>query len=151
MSENSDKFYAIQLSNIISQLFTNCQDKETRYVAKFGISLVEFRCIRILYENQSLTVNQLAHQMSLTSSRITRIIDGLVQKRLVLRESGQTDRRIYNLSLTKSGNKLAQEMIQDYAKMHEDILKSIPEENHPTMIKMLNLLNVAVKKWIALK
>lgn len=119
-----------------------------RHVAKFGVSTVEFRCLKILYENEPLTVNQLAQLMSLTSSRITRIIDGLVQKKIVNRESGKEDRRIYYLSLTSKGKKLSATMINDYDQMHSAILQNIPEEHHQSLLDILNYLNTAVEKWL---
>ena len=151
MSENNKESTPVQLAEIISRLFTNCQEKEARHVAKYGISIVEFRCIRILYEHKKLTVNKLAQQMSLTTSRITRIIDNLVKKHFVYREGGQIDRRIYNLFLTSRGKRLAGEMIQNYTKMHEEILNNISSEYKQPMIEILMQLNNAVEKWLRME
>lgn len=148
MSETNNKSFAERLADITSRLFFNCQEKETKYVTKYGVSTVEFRCLRFLYDNESLTVNQLAQLMALTSSRITRIIDGLVEKKLVVRESGKEDRRVYHLSLTNKGKKLSAAMIEDHTKMHEEILESIPAENHLMMFENLEHLNEAVGKWL---
>ena len=41
---------AEQLADIISRLFTHCQEKDSRFVAKYGVSFVESRCLRILAE-----------------------------------------------------------------------------------------------------
>ena len=114
MAPSKNQSYSMQLADITSALFTNCTEKENRHVAKYDISIAGFRCIKILYEIKEITVNQLAQKMSLTSSRITRIIDGLVAKNLVHRISGTNDRRIYNLSLTDKGNKLAENLIITY-------------------------------------
>jgi len=145
---NKDNPSPVDLSTIISRLFVNCTEKETRHAQKFGVSIVEFRCLRILYEQKTLTVNQLAQKMSLTSSRVTRIIDGLVEKKLVNREGGEADRRIYNLSLTTSSMKLTAKMIQEYYKMHSEILNNIPVEIQQQMLDMLTQLNCSVEKWL---
>ncbi len=139
---------SIQLADITSKLFNNCQAKEMRYATKHGVSIVEFRCLKILHESEELTVNQLAAKMSLTSSRITRIIDNLVSKELVHRVSSLNDRRIYNLSLTLKGNELAIKMIHDYTKIHENILNAIPSDYQKSMIHALINLNEAVEKWL---
>ncbi len=148
MSETNNKSFATRLADITSRLFFNCQEKEIRYVTKYGVSTVEFRCLRFLHENEQLTVNQLAQLMALTSSRITRIVDGLVTKKLVKRESGQSDRRTYNLSLTSKGQKLSLAMIIDHTKMHQEILQSIPSEDQSSMLENLEYLNIAVEKWL---
>jgi len=148
MTDQNTKPYSIELAEITSLLFANCNEKETRYAAKYGVSIVESRCIRKLHEKKQLTVNQLAQEMSLTSSRVTRIIDGLVAKKMVVRESGENDRRVYNLSLTPKGEKLAKELIEDHIKIHEEIIKKIPEEYHHSMIEILRRLNKAVEYWL---
>lgn len=148
MPNQTDKVYSIELAEITSLLFANCNEKEARHATKYGVSLVESRCIRKLHENKQLTVNQLAREMSLTSSRVTRIIDGLVAKKVVIRTSGENDRRVYNLSLTPKGEKLANDLIQDHIKIHEEIINNIPEKYHPTLIEILQHLNKAVEDWL---
>jgi MarR family 2-MHQ and catechol resistance regulon transcriptional repressor len=149
MSSEDPKPYSVQLADITSRLFANCQEKEYRHATKYGISIVEFRCIRVLVETEPLTVNQLAQHMSLTSSRITRIVDGLVDKKLVSRMTGESDRRVYYLSLTKKGKELARNLIQNYIKIHDDIIKSINKEYQPIMLDALKKLNDAVENWLS--
>ena len=148
MTNNNNKPYSIQLSEITTRLFANCQEKETKHASKYGVSVVESRCIKILYDHNQLTVNQLAKQMSLTSSRITRIVDNLVTKQLVIRESGHDDRRIFNLFLSEKGKKLAEALIENYTTIHEEILNNIPEEYQQPMIVILTHLNNAIEKLL---
>ena len=145
---NKNQSLSVQLADITSRLFANCQEKEARHCSKFGVSIVEFRCLKILHEHEQLTVNQLAHEMSLTSSRITRIIDGLVSKQLVQRVGGVSDRRIYNLFLTPKGKKLTAELIQNYLKIHKEILDSIPATSQQQMVETLLKLNDALEQWL---
>lgn len=149
MSELQSKLDSMRLADIIGRLFVNCNEKENRHVAKYGVSIVEFRCLRTLHEYDSLTVNQVAQKMSLTSSRVTRIVDGLVRKKLVNRETGETDRRVYNLSLTGKGRDLAKKLILNYNKIHEQIMLNIPEEYQSSMIQVLEQLNHAVEDWLS--
>jgi len=149
MSESLPQPDSVKLAEIISRLFVNCNEKENRHVAKYGVSIVEFRCMRTLYEHESLTVNQVAQKMSLTSSRVTRIVDGLVRKKLVNRDIGETDRRVYNLSLTAAGVDLAKKLIKGYHKIHEQIMQNIPPEYKKSMIQVLEQLNHAVENWLS--
>ena len=148
MPNQKNKPYSVELAEITSLLFANCNEKEARHATKYGVSLVESRCIRKLHEKKQLTVNQLAQEMSLSSSRVTRIIDSLVAKKLVVRESSENDRRIYNLSLIPTGEKLAKELIEDHIKIHEEIIKNIPKQYHHLMIEILQQLNKAVEDWL---
>lgn len=148
MFDQNNKPYSVELAEITSLLFANCHEKEARHAAKYGVSIVESRCLRKLHTKKQLTVNQLAQEMSLTSSRVTRIIDGLVAKNSVVRESGENDRRVYNLLLTKTGEKLANDLIQDHIKIHEQIIGNISEKYHQLMIEILQQLNKAVEAWL---
>ncbi len=87
MPEKEKKSYSIQLVETTSLLFVNCNEKEFRHAVKYGLSALEFRCVRKLLEKGQLTVNQMAQKLSLASSRVTRIIDGLAAKKLVNRVS----------------------------------------------------------------
>ena len=138
----------VQIADLIAVLFTNCQEKESRFIAEHSVSIVEFRAMRTLDEFNQLTVNQLAAKMSLTASRITRIIDGLVSKGFVNRQSSTTDRRVYDLSLTEKGKNQIIKMNEDYAKIHREILSIIPDEYYDTMVEGITKLNDAVERWL---
>ncbi len=148
MTEPLTKPISLAFAEITARLFANCNEKESLHAAKYGISTVEFRCLRILTEKKQLTVNQLAHEMSITSSRVTRIIDGLVAKKLVRRVIDKGDRRVLNLSLTPKGEKLAQKCIEEHIRIHDEIIGNIPAEYHQSMIELLEKLNQAVEAWL---
>ena len=139
---------AEDFAEVIAVLFSNCQEKENRYVRKYGISIVDGRCLRILHTHKSLTVNHLAQHMTLTSSRITRIVDRLVEKKLVIRRACTSDRRIFNLLLTAAGKKLAAVIIEDSIRIHEEILASFSPEDRVNVIRILKKLNNSVEKWL---
>ncbi len=149
MPQKKEKYpNCVQIADLIAVLFTNCQKKESRFVAEHLVSVVEFRCMRILDEFDQLTVNQLAEKMSLTASRITRIIDGLESKGEVLRETSKSDRRVFDLSLSTKGKKNIKKLNEDYARIHKEILSTIPEQYHDTMVEGITQLNLAVEKWL---
>ncbi|MEE4310466.1 MAG: MarR family transcriptional regulator [candidate division KSB1 bacterium] len=143
-----DQKHASQLADITSLLFTNCQAKELQHAEKYKVSIMQFRCLRILHSFKTLTVNQLANEMHLTSGRITRIVDGLVKKRLVHRNIDEHDRRYFHLTLTPEGKKLTSEMIDDYHNIHREIIANVPDESRATLIEMLTILNTAVEDWL---
>jgi len=148
MSEKQNDQPRWQIADLIALLFSNCQEKEARFVARYSITVVEFRCMRIINQYPQLTVNHLASEMALTSSRITRIIDGLVSKKIVSREIGKTDRRYFELRLTAKGKKMIQQLNQEYTEMHEEILSNIPEKYQESMYQGIIQLNNAIEKWL---
>lgn len=133
---------------LIAELFSHCQEKEARLVNRFTVSIADSRSLRILGEHRVLTVNHLAQCMALSSSRVTRIIDRLVAKKLVRRESDPSDRRIFNLSLTPAGEQIARALDAEYKKIHEEILALLPPESQSSIFDSLKLLNQAVSTWL---
>jgi len=64
-----------------------------------------------LWEAEGLTQNKLAEKTFKDKANITRLIDALVKKRLVERESDSGDRRRYRIFLTDEGRGLRQRMM----------------------------------------
>ncbi len=145
------KSFAVEVAEITSLLFHNCQVKELKCARMHGISPIQSLYLRILHAKHGLTVNQLASEMKVTSGRITRITDSLVEKRLVVREVGENDRRIFNLHLTPTGKTLVPRILEDYEKIHESILSEFPEEHRSSLLTVLQFLNASVEKWISRK
>jgi len=147
--ENSNQSpLSIQLADIVTQLFIHCHKKEARFVHIYNVTPIEFRTLRFLNNSRKLTVGELAHDMDLTTSRITRIIDSLEEKGYVIREPGKNDRRIYNLSLTATGKRQIKKMLYDYLSLHEDILKTIKPEDQKVMLRYLLKLKNALEEWL---
>ena len=147
MKKDDTKPNATQIAELTFQLLNKCQEKEMLFAQKFEISLAGFRCLRHLYQHQQEIVKQLAEHMNLSSSRLTRIIDDLVVKKLVARESKSFDRRIYVVSLTKEGKELAEELYSNFNKLHEEIFSEIPNSKQKTIINSLDLMLKSLDLW----
>ncbi len=137
---------AIKLAEIVAKLFHHCLEHETRQARQYQVSLAEGRCLRILNENTKLSVHELAAKMSLTCSRITRIIDNLVNKMLVTRASSLADRRVYFLMMTPRGEQMTREMEISHIQFYENILKQIPEAHRSALIRLMNEFYQALSK-----
>ena len=104
--------FAAQMTDLTAQLFMSCQEREAYFVSLYDIKLAEFRCLRLLLHCGPCPVKELADMMRLTPSRLTRIIDGLLRRKFVLRTEDQADRRIKTISLTAKGREVAMSMIR---------------------------------------
>ncbi len=116
---------AEQLADLTLGLVGTCQRKQERIAERAKLSLSEFKCLRAFRNDTELSVKDIAHRMSLTSSRLTRIIDGLVKKRFVTRHIDPHDRRIINVRLTKQGEVIARKVSNDCTHVYEQVLQII--------------------------
>lgn len=156
MNPENSKPSAVSIADLTFRLLSRCQQKEAGFASRFDISVASFRCLRHLHEHQEATVKQLAENMNLSSSRLTRIIDRLVKNEFVIRTEHKSDRRIFIISLTQRGKELAEELYDNFNKLHENIFSSIPVSKQKNIIEsvkeMLNSLDIwfendEMKKW----
>lgn len=80
-----------------------------RYRREFDVSLGEWRAIALLGESAPQTLNQLARLSALDKAQMSRVIGGLAERGLVLRELGP--RRSTQLTLTRRGKAAYQGLI----------------------------------------
>ncbi len=83
LTSNSN-FGASVITDLIFNLVNRCQEKEARFAQNYDMGIAEFRCLCHLYQNLDQPVKQFADYMNLTSSRLMRIIDKLVEKNLIV-------------------------------------------------------------------
>lgn len=70
---------------------------------KLGITVEQWVILKIVSENIDLSQKELAKKSYRDPASITRTIDLLEKKELLLRETIPNNRRAYNISLTKTG------------------------------------------------
>lgn len=136
------------ISELTFNLVTRCQEKEARFAQKYDIGVAEFRCLRHLHQNPVTNIKKLAEYMNLSSSRLTRIIDKLVDKDFVSRKEGIEDRRIFIVDLTPKGKPFAKKLFEDYLTLHEEIFSTIPAPDYKNIAVSLEHMLEAVNKWL---
>ncbi|MBE0643734.1 MAG: MarR family transcriptional regulator [Bacteroidetes bacterium] len=131
---------AERLADLTLGLVGCCQTKQEEIAERAHLSLSEFKCLRAFRHDTEMSVKDIAHRMSLTSSRLTRIIDGLVKKRYVTRHIDPNDRRIVNVRLTKQGEIVARKVTNDCTHVYEQVLGILQQKDHDRIINAINEL-----------
>jgi len=86
---------------------------ELRYRREFGVSLWEWRSIALLgAAKQPLSLNDLAHSAGIHKSQMSRVVSGLAERGLVLREVDPGDGRGVRLALSKPGRRVYERLIR---------------------------------------
>jgi DNA-binding MarR family transcriptional regulator len=67
------------------------------------ISIPQFRSLAFIQRNPDSSLSTLAEHLGLTLPSVSKLVDGLVKQKLVLRQESTTDRRRLTLALTESG------------------------------------------------
>ena len=139
---------AEQLAELTYKFLSNCHEKEERMAQSHNLTVAELKCIRHINKTENVNNKEIAERMNLSSSRLTRIIDGLVNKGFIEREIDSADRRNMKLSLSAEGIKLLERINLTYLTVHKDILANIEPKLHTDVIKAMASLLEALEEWL---
>jgi MarR family transcriptional regulator for hemolysin len=67
------------------------------------ISIPQFRTLAFIQRNPDSSLSNLAEHLGLTLPSASKLVDGLVKQKLVIRRESKTDRRQLTLELTQNG------------------------------------------------
>ena len=139
-----------EMADLLHDLISCCRYKDNHHASKFKVSTSECRTLRVFETNEELTMKELASEMDLAMSRMTRIVDGLVKKSLVERGSDPKDRRVCLVHLTAKGKRLVNEMQKSYLEMNQRVLENVSPNARPEVLKALRhlVVKVPVRVWI---
>jgi DNA-binding MarR family transcriptional regulator len=148
MNDPGKSDLAEKMADLTFSLLEQCQVKQERIAATLGLTVSEFKLLRALKQNKFIPAGELAKRVELSSSRLTRIIDGMVKKGIVTREAAEDDRRVIEISLTDAGRRIQELLNEKYVQTHQDILGLLPPGGGETVIVALEKLGEAMQEWV---
>ena len=134
------RYQGQRLQGLIQEILQCCQDRMLYEFRTFGLPQAELKCLMLFQGERYLTVKGLAQQMDVAKSRVTKIIDGLINKGLVDRMNDPRDARIRLISLTSKGQKKSDEIGLFLKEIHEKILLQMDQKERKAVLSSLELL-----------
>lgn len=138
-------FQLKQFQELIMRLFQCCQERMQYQCERFELPDAELRCLMLFGDERYLTAKGIAHKMNVVKSRVSKIVDGLIKKKLIQRIKDPEDSRISLLSLTAEGqNKLnnINEFLQD---IHYQVLLQMAPDQRKTVLTNLDILKASME------
>lgn len=142
-----EKEQAKLIANLTLQMEKFCQIKENFFASKFNLTPTEFRCLRAIKEAEVVTSKELSKTMNLSPGRITHLLNSLDNKQLINREIYKQDRRSIKVTLTETAVSFIDNIINEYQKLHEQILKFLPESERAQILTNIKYFFIALKDW----
>ena len=105
-----------------------------------GLTPEQFLLIDLLWNQGSMTQQQMADAMQKDKNSITKLVDALEKKGLVLREKDKTDRRSNKLVLTPNAEKMKSGAKECGISMLDNILTGIDEDELRNFLNTLGKL-----------
>lgn len=131
ISPNAEKFHDLinRLQKVISEI--DYSQKACMQAGKMECQLLHY-----LYGTTApVNMNELAHVLNVSHSRVTRIMDNLVEKNLVTRRPSEEDRRCWYAEITLRGKKMAEASQQTLIDQQEKIIKYLPSDKVEGVVK----------------
>jgi DNA-binding MarR family transcriptional regulator len=138
-------YQTLRLKGLIREIIQCCEDRKLYESQKFGLFYSELKCLMLFDGERYLTVKGIAERLEVAKSRVTKIINGLVGKRLVESINDPKDARIRLISLTPSGQKKSAEIEAFQQEIHRKLLLQMGIDERKNVLSHLESLRTAME------
>jgi DNA-binding MarR family transcriptional regulator len=121
------------LSNLVSDSFSDRLEKH-------GVSVPQWVVLRCLYDAENTSLNDLAASVGVDNGALSRMVERLLQKGLVVRETDSTNRRTVRLRLSDPGKKLVPMLAGEADQNDEVFFGVISEEERRQLLATVRTL-----------
>ena len=132
--------HVLEFEGLIDALFQCCQERMQYQSERFGLPEAELRCLLQFQNERYLTAKALAGRLNVAKSRVTKIVDGLLRRKLVERTDDPEDCRVKLLKLTADGERLAREILSFRRELHQGVLNQFSLEQRAWLLNGLSQL-----------
>lgn len=138
-------YQALRLQGLIGEMLQCCEDRKFFETEKFGLPYAELKCLLLFGGERYLTVKGIAQKLDVAKSRVTKIVNGLMNKGLAKQIDDPGDARIRLVSLTPTGQEKSQEIAAFQRELHRQILLRLDAGERKGIFSYLELLRSAME------
>ncbi len=135
----------VQFQALVIKLYQCCQERMQYQSERFDLPDAELRCLLLFDGERYLTSKSIALKMNVVKSRVTKIIAGLVKKKMVQRVRDPEDSRVTLLCLTPEGRQKLNEINEFNATIHHEVLLQMEKSQRKTMLTNLEILKASME------
>lgn len=112
----------------LKAIFLHIDNHEKAFLSRYNLSIPRFYALLHIYNHPGINYIELSDLMLCTKSNTTRVVQGMQKDGLVLRKAHPADRRSFQLSLSKSGSLLFQEVYPEYLALVDRLMSLFSDE-----------------------
>ena len=128
---------AVTLHRALTDFVRQYQFRNRNEICCYGVTVSQCYLLDALATRGPLSMQELASHLCLKISTVTRLVDGLVKKKLVRRQKDSEDRRVVRAELTEAGQKTQEKITDDLLATQEQILLSMPENVREEVVRAI--------------
>ena len=120
-----NEIWKLEEDAIITEEFKDITNNDMHIIEAIGLS----------GEN---TMSVVAKKLGITAGSLTTAVNGLVNKKYVVRQRSEKDRRVVFLGLTEKGVRAYEHHREYHRRMTDAVIERLDEQEIPVLIKTLN-------------
>ena len=140
MQENDIENCAEKLIFLIPAIFKAFRIKHPEKILNIDISVSELSVLRYLFFKTKPSMSEMGKDLSIELSTLTRIVDKLVKKNLVVREPDLKDRRVIRVVMSKEGRAIGEKFKQKGKEKAKSILMQMTLKERDTFLNLLETI-----------
>jgi len=141
------RFIPYRLAALASKVVDSCADMYSR---QFGVTIAQWRVLAVLAEHDTLHSKAIGEIASMDKSKVSRAVQQMEDRQLLVRQKDPSDNRASFLSLTEAGYDLYFQIVPQVKQWEEEFMSGVDESEHDNVLKFIDQLEVTVDK-IALR
>ena len=145
MSRLDDQARALREAT--ADLVKKYQFRDRNETVAYGLSVSQTYALGSIARLGPLAMADLADDLHLTASTLSRVVDQLVRKALVRRQQSGEDRRVWYVAATSTGRALWRQIDDELVAIDREVLASVTPAERPAVIRAVRLLSDATDRW----
>jgi DNA-binding MarR family transcriptional regulator len=138
-------YQTLRLKGLIAEMIECCEDRKLYETRRFGLPYAELKCLMLFRGERYLTVKSIAQKLDVAKSRVTKLVDGLVQKGFLERISDPKDARIKLISVSPDGEEISGRIEAFHKDIHRQILIQMDDGERKRILSYLETLRSAME------
>lgn len=126
--------------DLVYELKKRCIQEDEAFFDAFDISQAEYNMFICLSNCKHFNSYSVAEKMQLSLSRVSRIIDKMVNKEFLSRSTNKTDRRAIDIKMTTKGKNVMSQIKEYRKKREKDLEEKLNAEEMEEIISGLKKL-----------
>ena len=139
---------ASDVYDVMTELLRIYQFRDRDRVASHGLTVTQAYALDIILRRGDLPAKELAQELALEKSTVSRLVDGMVANDLVERSGHPRDARSALLRATPLGRRLYSAFRRDIVRENVDVLRGLAPSQRTTLIETLRRFTDAARRRI---
>ena len=136
---------ATALFRAMTEMLRLYQFRDRDRMGYHGLTITQSYTMEVVIRRRQLTLNDLAEEMNLDKSTLSRVVDGLERKGAVRRIANPVDGRSVLLQATRAGRQRRQRIESDIVAENERVLAAFTPAVRRDAVRLIRALTGAVR------